>query len=73
MAGFMAGTWGPPSGGPIRLKPDPTARDSTALAAYLRPLSAPPPLNSDVCETLHEQGVGPFVYRVLCERHLLEM
>jgi Uncharacterised nucleotidyltransferase len=44
-----------------------------ALAACLRqPAFFPPTLGPDVCEHLHEQGVGPLVYRALCERHLLD-
>ena len=44
-----------------------------ALAAYLRqPALTPPALSPDVCEHLHEQGVGPLVYRALRDRHLLD-
>lgn len=47
------------------------------LAAWLRPQGSPPlsppPLDAEVCEQLHEQGVGPLVYRALCERRLLDI
>lgn len=45
-----------------------------ALAGYLRqPPLSPRPLDPDVCQHLHEQGIGPLVYHALREQNLLDM
>jgi hypothetical protein len=47
-------------------------KTETLAAILRRPALSPPILDLDVCEPLHEQGVGPLVYRALCERQRLD-